>query len=382
MKVTDLIPEREQRYSYLVSLDDIEITLQDDSDVSWLHAMPIGKYKHPFYGKISFTQTRVKRFASHVNKRVRGIDIAIDYGHRAGDEAAGWVRQAEARPDGLWLLVEWTKKAAGAIRDKAFRYFSPEYANTWEDPKSNVEYKDVLLGGGLTNRPFLKDLVPVNLSEVFDEEDVTIIEEEATEEDSVKEFLEKLRKQMGLSEEATEEQILAAVAGSKNQEGTASAEELSELKTKFEEAQSTIAKMATAQRLSDITRQLQEWSRKGGERKFALPPVVNDKVKELLLGAPVKMSEDFMSLMEEVLKVGLVDLQERGTSHREGSRDSKDSDEDDSATKRFNALVEKYLSEHENATIGDAVEEVSRDEEELFLSYRSESYGLKDEEDN
>src|SRR5690348_2984540 len=98
--------------------------------------MPLGTYEHPLHGKIDITPERIARFAENVRNNVREIELDIDYDHKAnGGDAAGWVRQAEARPDGLWILVEWTKSAYGKIKERAYRYFSPEFVDEWTHPK-------------------------------------------------------------------------------------------------------------------------------------------------------------------------------------------------------------------------------------------------------
>src|SRR5690606_16916812 len=120
-----------------------EVTKDDGTtaDASWVHALSIGEFRHPFWGKISLTAARMKRFATNLNNRVRGIDIAIDYDHNAFGEAAGWVQKAEARDNGLWLFVEWTKTAADKIRNREYRYFSSEFVDEYEDEQGQT-YKD------------------------------------------------------------------------------------------------------------------------------------------------------------------------------------------------------------------------------------------------
>ena len=145
-------------YGYLTSLSDVEIPER-------VNAMRVGTFNHPVYGEIELSQERLQRFADNVNAKVRGIDPDIDYDHKAKDgKAAGWVRSAEVDGDKLWLTIEWTEPAKEAIQNKEYRYFSPEYLDIWED-STGQEYEDVLAGGALTNRPFLKDLVPLNFSE-------------------------------------------------------------------------------------------------------------------------------------------------------------------------------------------------------------------------
>ena len=157
----------QENYIYVTDLTRGK-SLSDGVNEQWVHALPLGEYEHPLHGKLTFTPERIKRFVQSVKDRVRGIDPDIDYDHKLdaskGNKAAGWVKDAEERENGLWLLVEWTKQAAEEIRDKAYRYFSTEYADTWKDA-TGKEHADVVLGGGLTNRPFMKNLDPINLSE-------------------------------------------------------------------------------------------------------------------------------------------------------------------------------------------------------------------------
>jgi Mu-like prophage I protein len=61
--------------------------------------------------------------------------------------------------------VDWTEEGASLVKSGKYRYFSPEFMFQWKDPANGTEHKDVLLGGALTNRPFLKDMEPVAFSE-------------------------------------------------------------------------------------------------------------------------------------------------------------------------------------------------------------------------
>jgi len=166
-----------QKISYLIDLGSQKYTETDGVVSSWIQAMPLGNYSHPVYGPINITTDKVVRFADNVTKNIRQTELDIDYDHKEySGEAAGWVKQAEARltetdpkKNGLWVLVEWTSKAWEAIKSKAYRYFSPEFDDEWTDPKSGETFTDVLFGGGITNRPFLKDILPLNLSEKFSE---------------------------------------------------------------------------------------------------------------------------------------------------------------------------------------------------------------------
>jgi phage I-like protein len=72
-----------------------------------------------------------------------GADLPIDYDHQTlwssknGQPAvaSGWIKQYQARPDGVWGLVEWTRAAAGRLADREYRYLSPVF---WHDASGNV----------------------------------------------------------------------------------------------------------------------------------------------------------------------------------------------------------------------------------------------------
>lgn len=151
-------------YGYWVSLPNYKF---DEPDGTWVQAMVVGKFQHPEYGEIEITPQRIQQFAANVAANVRGQELDIDYDHKdRSGEAAGWVKGARAVGDKLELLVQWTSEAKQKIADRVYRYFSPEFSDEWEDNQGN-RYQDVLFGGALTNRPFLKNMAPINMSEVM-----------------------------------------------------------------------------------------------------------------------------------------------------------------------------------------------------------------------
>ena len=147
---------------YIVSLSDVKL----EGDSTWIHALPFGQYKHPVFGVIDASLQKINALADSVKKKVRGIDPSINLNHDndSADGAAAWVKDSQVRSDGLWLFVEFVKDIAEKVREKKFKYFSLEFADKWEDPQGK-EFDDVVIGGALTNRPFMKNLVPINLSE-------------------------------------------------------------------------------------------------------------------------------------------------------------------------------------------------------------------------
>lgn len=68
--------------------------------------------------------------------RARGMDLVVDYEHQTDRAekngqpapAAGWLRDLEARPDGIWGRIEWTARAREMIARRDYRFLSPVFA--------------------------------------------------------------------------------------------------------------------------------------------------------------------------------------------------------------------------------------------------------------
>ena len=384
---------------FWTELSDIVATELTESDhmVSTFQAMPYGKYTHPVYGEINFDEQVAREAAANVNSQIRGQDLDIDYDHKQySGEAAGWVKKAEARSDGLWLTVEWTKKAWEAIKTKAYRYFSPEFADQWTHPKTKITHKNVLFGGGITNRPFLKDILPLNMSELFEERHKQDTEEGTGMDPK------KLRKLLGLPEDATDEQVNAKLGElpedfvieppkapeEKKTEDEKKVEEkelepvgLSEDLIKLSETnpaikqltdmigslQETVVKQGAALQLAETTVIVKKLSEPGNGK--ALPTGVQEKLKETLL-APT--AENVVKLMESLNAAGgYVELGESGGAGNHGDQDAG------SATKKFNDKVQE-LVDKDKLSYGDAVERVALTEPDLFEAHRQASYAFRE----
>jgi phage I-like protein len=63
--------------------------------------------------------------------------------------------------NGLWAGVKWTDEGVQLLEQRAFKYFSPEFYEMYEDPETRKKYSHVLVGGALTNKPYFKELEAV-----------------------------------------------------------------------------------------------------------------------------------------------------------------------------------------------------------------------------
>lgn len=133
-----------------------------------VQVLRVGKFKHPSYGDFEITPKVLAEMKTNFDARVRGIDISFDYYHDSDKDAAGWPTALELSSDGteLWAInVDWTPEATKKLSDRALRYFSPDFAFKYVDPETGKSYSNVLLGGGLTNRPFVKEMKAIVAAE-------------------------------------------------------------------------------------------------------------------------------------------------------------------------------------------------------------------------
>lgn len=403
----------------MVDLESVQFSDGAEKSESWIQAMPLGRYSHPFYGDIEFSPERIQRFANSVINKVRDTDLDIDYDHKSStSEAAGWVRQAEVRDDGLWLLVEWTKTARAKIKEKAYKYFSPEFAEEWTHPKTGATYKDVLFGGGITNRPFLKDILPLNLSELISESGGTVVfnqnitstqpaHQGGGQKMAKKKFSELslsevqgLAKTLGLSEDAPYRDIetaLSELLGKQEVSPPAPAvepEKVKEVEKRLSEGHLDEALMADISALvadnpankvlaEVIERQQMELSQTGqalrfaeaqgritklGEmaiqKKLAFPAAVQEDLRDLLIEAPREFGEKVYDLMAKLATTGMVRLGELGRSYR--------NDMGTTANLTIDERARQLMSRNSGMSYGDAVEAVTRDDRRLFDNYRND----------
>lgn len=155
-----------ERITNVVELDE-DISSDDDS---WIEILRTGKWNHPQYGKIEVSEHDLDQFIQNFKNNVRGVDLAVDQAHKPDEGAAGWFKELKKQGSSLLARVEWTPLGKWLVENGVFRYFSPEFSFKYKDPEKGTEYRNVLFGGALTNRPFIKGMSPVLMSEEIAEE--------------------------------------------------------------------------------------------------------------------------------------------------------------------------------------------------------------------
>lgn len=131
-----------------------------------IQVVPTGTWDHPMYGEMKIGPTEIAKFVENFKAKVR-LDLPITAGHdngMSGGElpAIAWFTDLIDRGvNGLYAVVKWTAEGQKLLTEGAFKYFSPEFYEQYEDPETRQKYDYVLVGGALTNKPYFKELEPV-----------------------------------------------------------------------------------------------------------------------------------------------------------------------------------------------------------------------------
>ena len=142
----------------------------------WIEALPARVYTTPQYGAVPVTKDKLERMVTNFSNNVRGQDIATDFEHgfdtAKGKQASGWYKGFEIRPSSddpeqvsLWAQVAFTDDAKQEIKDGKWKYWSLEWDDDYVVNDTGEIVPDVVIGGGLTNRPVAKRTMPINFSE-------------------------------------------------------------------------------------------------------------------------------------------------------------------------------------------------------------------------
>lgn len=167
----------------------IKIQLSEDSnnvEMGRIQILREGEFEHSWYGTMKFDGDVFGNMIKNFQSNVRGIEIAVNYSHNSGGEAAGWIKDLQYVDGGLFADVEWTEDAKEKIKANKFKYISAEFDTEYKDAESGQKYGATLLGAALTNIPFVK-----NMNKVLSE--IEGMPPEA--QDKIKEFFNKQKKE-------------------------------------------------------------------------------------------------------------------------------------------------------------------------------------------
>jgi Mu-like prophage I protein len=159
-----LLAEDDKAATGLVRFLSQKIELADGATQSWVTITRTGDFSDPRYGDFKITPTHLDQMVANFNARVCGQDVFLDVAHRPNDGAAGKFLKLTVENGRLRGLVEWTEFGIDAVKKRGFAYLSAEYHENWKDNEKQQAHGCVLLGAGLTTRPVIKNLEPVQLA--------------------------------------------------------------------------------------------------------------------------------------------------------------------------------------------------------------------------
>lgn len=199
-------------------LSGLHVTLEEGAKQSWVTVTRTGKFHDPRYGQFEITRPMLLSMVANFDKGTYGQEIFFDKAHNPSDGAAAKVLKLSVEGDRLRALVEWTPFGIDLVKNKGYRYLSAEYIEDWVDNEGGAHHGPLLMGAGLTIRPVIKRLDPIQLSEAGGEVPVLLhpilLSELLSEvKDTMNEHLKKLRaalESMKLSEAAINSIIAAA----------------------------------------------------------------------------------------------------------------------------------------------------------------------------
>lgn len=284
-----------------------------------------------------YLASMVKNFAENA----RGIDIMLDYKHDSDAEAAAWFKEVYLAEDGTVLRskVDWTPPGREKVSNKEYRYISADFHPNYQDNESRKKFGPTLLGAGLTNRPVVKGMQPVVLSENTN----NIGDNQMTEEEK-KQFEDLKNKNKELTEK-----LAAKAKEGKEQKFSEVEAENKKLKEQIAlaEKKSQEEKML-AEKKSDFDKMLSEGKAVEAQRE-------------------AYMEDDFKKFAENA---GSVNLSEKGSGIDPKSDLNKDSQTP--AQDKVIELAEKMVKE-EKVSFSEATRKVLSEDKELNEKYLKET---------
>ncbi len=165
----------------------------------WVQLLPFGEIVARDGRRWSLPKAKAAAVIAASLAIAASADLPFDYDHQSDlaavagvggtAPASGWIKELQARDDGIWARVEWTARAAALIAAKEYRYASPVFNHTKAGEVTAIRR------AALTNTPAL---------------DLAAVASELNPGDNMD--LTKIAAALGLGAAATEDEILAAIA--------------------------------------------------------------------------------------------------------------------------------------------------------------------------
>lgn len=346
-----------------LSLADVEMGDEDNRTIEIPVAPANATYKHPWFGKIEFNSKVLGQFMQNFRDNVLGVDIALDISHKPDAGAIGWFTDlVDKGAQGLWAVVEMTDEGMDLVRQRKFKYISPEFATRWKNPRTGEAHDNVLFGAAVTNRPFLKDMDALL---VFDDQVVPLESLDLSDEGGEQNMDPKIYELLGLSADADDAVVLSTIealvtASQSSQEEDDKHKQFAEM---FPDQAKQLADMQTRLQEATVNELLTDWT----SRAHSLPPVVLDDVRDFRILLTGESAERFDALMAKLTETGTVPLSLKGSTN--ASEDAEGAEED--PTLEFAEIVEGHVTA--GMSYAEAMTKAAKENPELARKYSEDA---------
>lgn len=339
----------------------------------WIPFLPTpGTYTHPQWGKIAVTRDRSQQFIDNFHAKVYQEHIPLDAEHQTKLSGAfAYLRDLRMNEDGsVDAQVEWTDRGKALVEADRFKYFSPEWFDTWTAPDTGKEHHNVIIGGAFTTRPFFKDasLRPL----VASERGLEVVDGESVAARYTAEAPAPAGKEDKPMPHPTEQ--AAAQATEPKNAAEDPSKRFAELEAKFaaseqarqaneaalKQATEVIAGMQADARRKRFTEEVLGRGEQSGARWYG-EPEKNVRLMERLADALGEDSKEFRSFVEQQRAVGAA-LRQSSLFSEIGSDASADAD---SPEAELDALTKKYQKQHGELTYEQAYSKVFSEHPEI-----------------
>lgn len=182
--------------------------------VEWVRLIPMGVFGgRDGRGPYKLTDAaHAAQVVAATMAHAGGVDPVFDYDHQSEyapkpgvggtAPASGWMKEFDAREDGIYARVEWTAAAHAALLAKEYRYISPVFVHAKDGTVRGI------LRAGLTNNPNLQ------LPAVASQADITDFNPA---DEGLSMSLTAIAAALGLGEAASEADCLGAITALQGQ---------------------------------------------------------------------------------------------------------------------------------------------------------------------
>lgn len=381
----------------------VEVNKLDQVDVTntyWVQAWKFGVWDHPKYGKEVVDQQFAEELVANFRANVYGQELPFDYEHgldpAKGLQAAGWIRDMAVRDDGVYYLLEFTEDAASEIKAGKWKYVSPAYLGKWKNDSTGETFSNVPTGGGITNRPYFKGMLPLNFSEItIDKSEwaedwkreytaiMVAIDKERKEASMDLELLRKFAEVLGITlpKEFTEDDAMAEFKKLNDvvqplREAQERANNTKTFAEQFPEEYKRMVALEASQLDTNAKEFAASYERftikkddKDEKDTRGFSSLVIGKIEEThkKFSEGTVTSEDLKDVLDHIASGGIVDYKEYGSSRRQ-EQTGVDLNDNQGVKKAFTELVEEIMTE-DGMDYSKAVRLAAQKDPQLFSSY-------------